>query len=439
MTYYRYSVLLAACVTCLGISPGYGQSVSLESNTSSYFNPLAKSQELARGLWQEKLDRSDIVSGSSTFTQYLQEGYQANANKDYIGALASFQKALSLSPDNSVIKEAIDHLKNYVYDKYMQDGYQADRQKNYQTALPLFLKAQSLRPDAFHAQQAVNNINTYIAQAETRDIEKVKQKNKNFLFLGIALLSVVLVASAILYSLLKSSAEFEALDKKTDKLDDRDSNSSSDRASTTGKTQPINSSAVQDLASQQNNYQNTSFTEIETIEAIEPKLPTESSLSAQSNGSSLAKVDIVTELIDDLNQSDLARRRKVIWELAQRADSRAMKPLVELMIEADSQERSLILEAVSQIAARTLKPLNKAIAISMEDRNSQVRKNAIRDLTRVYELMSQVTTRLAQAVGDPDREVQDTAKWALQQLDRMPQISQELLKIEQHKDLNSDN
>jgi HEAT repeat protein len=115
-----------------------------------------------------------------------------------------------------------------------------------------------------------------------------------------------------------------------------------------------------------------------------------------------------------------------------------MKPLVELMIEADSQERSLILEALSQIAARALKPLNKAIAISLEDRNSQVRKNAIRDLTRVYELMSQVTTRLAQAAGDPDEEVQETAKWALQQLNQMPHISQEFLKIQQQSELNED-
>jgi tetratricopeptide (TPR) repeat protein len=438
MTYYRYSVLLAACFTCLGISPSYGQSISLDANFSSYLNPLAQSQQIAQALWQEKIDRSNIVSGSSTFTKYLQEGYQANANKDYIGALASFQKALSLSPDNSVVKEAIDHLKNYVYDKYMQDGYQADRQKNYQTALQLFLKAQSLRPDAFHAQQAVNNVTTYIAQAETRNTEKTQQKNKNFLFLGIALVAVVAVASAVLVSLLKSSAEFEALDKKKDEFDDRDSNLSYDSYEKTEKDKLINSSETKDLPPQQNNYQNTSFTEIETVKTFNQQLPTESSLSAQSNGSSLAKVDIVSELIEDLNGSDLTRRRKIIWELAQRADSRAMKPLVELMIEADSQERSLILEALSQIAARTLKPLNKAIAISMDDRNSQVRKNAIRDLTRVYELMSQVTNRLAQAVGDPDREVQETAKWALQQLDRMPQISQELLKIEQHKDLNSE-
>jgi tetratricopeptide (TPR) repeat protein len=433
MTYYRYSVLLAACLTFLGTSSSYGQSAGLNTEKSEYLERFAKSEQLGQVLWQTASDRANFDSVKSTVKSYLQQGYQANANKDYLSALANFQKALSLSPEDSVVKEAMSSVKRYVYDQYMHDGYEADRARDYQTALSLFLKAQSLRPDAFHAQQAVHNVSTYIAQAEQKDSEQQQNKNQTYLFLGIGLFVTVLVASAVLYSLLKSSAEFDEIDRATDDLDNAEYSSES--------VKELNRSNLKEISANNHKPAPQSNAKIEAVQAIEPTLTTPDtslSIAAGDNNKSLAKVDIVTELIQDLNQSDPIQRRKVIWELAQRADSRAMKPLVELMIEADSQERSLILEALSQIAARALKPLNKAIAISLEDRNSQVRKNAIRDLTRVYELMSQVTTRLAQAAGDPDEEVQETAKWALQQLNQMPHISQEFLKIQQQSELNED-
>ncbi|MBZ8182916.1 peptidoglycan-binding protein [Oscillatoria salina] len=145
----------------------------------------------------------------------------------------------------------------------------------------------------------------------------------------------------------------------------------------------------------------------------------ENSLPEIRKTSRLAKIDIIDELIKDLRQPDPNKRRKAIWELAQRADSRAMQPLVELMIDCDSQERSLILEAIAQISNRTLKPLNRALAISLQDDNPEVRKNAIRDLTRVYELISQVSRMLCNAADDPDPEVQETAEWALSRLNQL--------------------
>jgi peptidoglycan hydrolase-like protein with peptidoglycan-binding domain len=138
--------------------------------------------------------------------------------------------------------------------------------------------------------------------------------------------------------------------------------------------------------------------------------------------SRLAKVDVVQDLIHDLQKSDPSQRRKAIWGLAQRGDSRAMEPLVQMMLEVDSQERSLILEAVSQISSRTLKPLNRALTIALQDSNSQVRKNAIRDMTRVYDLMSQMNQRLSLAVNDSDDEVKETAQWALGQLNELRKL-----------------
>ena len=133
----------------------------------------------------------------------------------------------------------------------------------------------------------------------------------------------------------------------------------------------------------------------------------------------LAKINIVEELIKDLQQPDPQKRRKAIWELAQQGDSRAIKPLVELMIDSDSQQRSLILEALSQIGNKTLKPLNRALALSLQDDNAQVRKNAIRDLTRIYELVAQMSQMLCHATDDPDPEVKETARWAMNQLSRI--------------------
>ena len=127
-------------------------------------------------------------------------------------------------------------------------------------------------------------------------------------------------------------------------------------------------------------------------------------------------LDPIEELIRELHSHDPDRRTKAIWELAQRADSRAVQPLVSLLLESDSHQQSLILEALSQIGTRTLKPMNRALALSLQDDNAQVRKNAIRDLTRVYTLIAQLSQLIYYATDDPDPEVQETAKWALGQL-----------------------
>lgn len=133
----------------------------------------------------------------------------------------------------------------------------------------------------------------------------------------------------------------------------------------------------------------------------------------------LAKINIVDELIQDLRSPDPTKRRKVIWELGQRGDTRAVQPLVDLLVESDSKQRSLVLSALSEIGTRTLKPMTRALAVSLQDENAEVRKNAIRDLTRVYDIVAQMSHLLHQATEDSDQEVQDTARWALGQLNRI--------------------
>ncbi|MCX7596025.1 MAG: peptidoglycan-binding protein, partial [Fischerella sp.] len=114
--------------------------------------------------------------------------------------------------------------------------------------------------------------------------------------------------------------------------------------------------------------------------------------------SRLAKVNIIDELIKDLSSPDPTKRRKAIWDLGQQGDSRAIQPLVDLMIDADSQQRSLILAALAEIGIRTLKPMNQALAMSLQHESPQVRQNAIRDLTRIYDMMAQISQMLCHAV-----------------------------------------
>ena len=140
---------------------------------------------------------------------------------------------------------------------------------------------------------------------------------------------------------------------------------------------------------------------------------------AVGNNLRLAKIDIVNELIAELQSPDLQKRRQAIWELGQRGTSQAAQPLVNLLIDSDSVQRGLILAALSEIGVRTLKPLNRALALSLQDNNPEVRKNAIRDLTRVYEVIAQVNQLVRHALEDPDPEVRQTATWALNQLRRI--------------------
>ncbi|WP_044499665.1 peptidoglycan-binding protein [Nostoc sp. PCC 7107] len=170
-------------------------------------------------------------------------------------------------------------------------------------------------------------------------------------------------------------------------------------------------------------------------ETTTPTSPLPTTVVPLEKTSRLAKLNIVDELIKDLHSNDPTRRRKAIWDLGQQGDSRAIQPLVDLMIDADSQQRSLILAALSEISTRALKPINRALAISLQDDSPQVRQNAIRDLTRVYDMMAQMSQMLGHALEDPDAEVQATAKYALTQIKRMRNLAvQPNLPEDIHKD-----
>lgn len=289
------------------------------------------------------------------------------------------------------------------YDRYMQAGYEATQKKSYKTALESFKKALTERPKDIYAQQAIQNLEIYLA--------KEKLYSNNPLFNPLLLLFSVAIAGGtggalffLLWRLRRSQTELgsEAVVPEVENvMQQPDSFNSKQASATEDRTFSQESDR---LANRTVNLQ-----------------PASSSSTTLQTTTRLPNVDLVEELIHDLRASDPKKRRKAIWELAQKSDSRAMKPLVDLMLDADSQERSLILEALSQISTRTLKPMNQALAVSLQDQNPQVRKNAIRDLTRIYDLMSQISQLLCHAIDDGDKEVKETAKWALNQLNlQMP-------------------
>ena len=163
------------------------------------------------------------------------------------------------------------------------------------------------------------------------------------------------------------------------------------------------------------------------IPKVEPNpIPTPPTLTPPSRSEAIAtqtvripKPSVMDALVHGLRSSDPTQRQRAIWELGQRGDSRAVQPLVDLLLDSDSQQRGLVLSALSEISTRTLKPVSRALAISLQDENADVRKNAIRDLTRVYDLLTNVSQLLQSACEDPDIEVQETAKWALGQINRI--------------------
>lgn len=278
------------------------------------------------------------------------------------------------------------------YDQYMQEGYQATKEQNYQTAKEKFSQALEVRPNDIYAEQALQNVDVYLRQQEN----PFSNFPINQLWLLLGILAILFGLGTAFWLFFRRLSAYRQAQFEEGLLMSQDEE---EYRSPKSFGQPINKTGTDD----------SSHSSVK-----------ESALSVQPT-TRLPNQDQVETLMNELQETDPKKRRQAIWELAQKADSRAMQSLVDLMIDTDSQERSLILEALSQISSRTLKPMNQALAISLQDKNPQVRKNAIRDLTRIYELMSQISQMLYHAIDDTDQEVQETAKWAINQLNtQMP-------------------
>lgn len=278
------------------------------------------------------------------------------------------------------------------YNLTMQSGYGAAQSRRYAEARRFFQEALKLKPNDIYARQALFNIDTY---------QVINQQQFPPLWLLLLGIMVMMIALFGIFLLIFHQSQQHFLKEVLERRQ---------------QLEPLQQSLQ---AGELKATANTTQSQTPPPLPLTPLMP---SLSAEENNLPLqttqriGKTEFVDQLIADLSTTDARKRRKVIWELAQKGDSRAVKPLVDLMISTDSQERNLILEALSQISTRTLKPMNQALALSLQDKNPQVRKNAIRDLTRLYDLMSQISQQLSFAVHDHDSGVQETAQWAMDQL-----------------------
>jgi len=311
--------------------------------------------------------------------------------------------------------KSISTKNNNAYNEFMQAGYEATQQKDFLKAKKEFQKALAKRPQDIYAQQALQNIDIYSSRTNNPS-----SSSKTPLGLILGLVAVLAGLGAVFWLFFRNLA-LKPIQKPISVP-----NPHKVEALPSLVTHPL---LPQETISSANSKANPDLIpDVEVVEDLEviEKDNLDSDLHSGlvfpiQTTTRISSPELLETLFAQLQDPNPKTRRKAIWEIAQKADSRAMKPLVDLMIESDSHDRTLILEALSQVGTRALKPLNQALAISLQDKNPQVRKNAIRDLTRIYDVMSQISEMLNYVLEDADSEVKETAKWAIDQLNiQMP-------------------
>lgn len=287
---------------------------------------------------------------------------------------------------------------------------------NVAQASPLTAAGQfPLQPGSFRnrlqATQAKKTIAAYTTTYQSSNVARRTQRG--WLWWSLVLIGVLGATGGLLY-LLKRFGKSKKTGSETLSAQGSLGGRPVDRKSSGGE---FDTNISTHLQPGKNGYNSSALTQTDPPKGTTAQPSTD--LLAVEKPSRLAKINIVDELIKELRSPDRTKRQKAIWDLGHQGDSRSVQPLVDLMLDSDSQQRSLILAALAEISTRTLQPMNRALAISLQDENAEVRKNAIRDLTRVYDLMVQISYLLCHAVEDPDTEVQETARWALSQMNRI--------------------
>ena len=367
MIYYRLSLLILICLSYLTCP-----SLSLANSNLFTFDEIEKKEKkIAQGVTNNSQDIPSTSSADSDYDQAMQAGYKATEEKDYEAAQTEFKKALKA------------------------------------------------RPNDIYAQQALQNVEFYIARQSNRLANLTF--NNLVLWVGLA---IILVGIGIgIWLFLRRASAYSQDKLEEELLQPPKLNQLESQVNDHQDLDQINTDNFNDHHQQEPEPRTAFFAsdnnqmESETSPEVVVETPDSEEILAIQRTTRLPSGDQVETLLEQLEEKNSKKRRQAIWKLAQTADSRAMKSLVDLMMRTDSQERSLILEALSQISTRTLKPMNHALTLSLQDKNPQVRKNAIRDLTRIQEFMSQIYQLLCHtAIEDSDREVQETAKWAINQL-----------------------
>lgn len=290
------------------------------------------------------------------------------------------------------------------YDDNMQKGYEATENREYDQALSYFKIALSHRPEDFYATQAISNVERLLERQNTVINNNLPINNTFtivlillfFLVIAIAITSIIISLKVLKVST-SNKSEKELKERKLEQLSLQ------------------NEQVILQPNREQKKSEKTKF-KIEKIpqkpvgklaERIKPEIEKKEE-NYQDN---------TQKLISQLDTAKGNEKIKIIWSLAADADSRAIEPLLDIMFRGNSQEKTLVLEAISQIASKSLKPINQALIMSLQDEQGQVRKNALRDVTKLYELITEIQPVILQAAcDDPDPEVREIAIFSLNKL-----------------------
>jgi len=387
MIRHRSTVLLAACVTSFGLvldasyTPALEPAIAQSSVTVPTPTPILAQSPALTPTQQPLLKRGSQGSEVTELQTLLKQLGHYNGVADGIfgdstqEAVSKFQKSVGLESDGIVATSTREQL---------QKAKAAKEAASAAIGTPKAAKGEARKPPSWGRRIGV-------------------------------LVAIIAIAGSAAFFLLKWFGKPKKVAQPKSQPDA--ANPSTENSLGKGiepKTEPQNSEL------DNNSYNNSAFTvSLPNSEKTQPEIEQSSAPLAINQTTRLAKINIVDELIKELQGPDPQKRRKAIWDLAQQGDSRAVQPLVDLMLDADSTQRSLILEALSQIGTKTLQPMNRALAVSLQDDNAEVRKNAIRDLTQIYDIVAQISQLLSHAVYDCDPEVRETAQWAMSQLSRI--------------------
>ncbi|MDB9376203.1 peptidoglycan-binding protein [Nodularia sphaerocarpa] len=377
------SILIFTCFTCLGLYPHRASTAT--SNLASSEIAQASSTISVLQTFLIRGSQGADVKGLQTELKHL--GYYDDEIDGLYGqntqnAVVQFQKFRNLNRTDGLADLTT-----------RQSIKTAAAEKNFFAASSVSTLAQTTQPQPSPTQSSPTQSSP------------TQSSQRGFIWWSLLGLGIIGTIGALLF-LVKWFGQSKVESKSTN---------TEFRASSSGNKNQVK----QPSPELQNNSNPQQENHVSVISPQTPKTSITTSVLPPETTSRLAKLSIIDELIQDLRSSDRTKRRKAIWSLGQQGDSRAIQPLVDLMIDADSQQRSLILASLAEINARALKPMNRALAISLQDESPQVRQNAIRDLTRVYDMMTQMSQMLAHAVEDQDADVQNTAKYALNQMNKM--------------------
>lgn len=372
------------------------------------FNLVITEPTLVKAQVNDSGTTINIAQQTLTFREHLKAGYQDLEAQNYQQALFHFNSALELEPNNKEAQQAVIRTKGYIYDYNMEKGYEATNNKEYDQALNYFRFAAQQRPDDFYSEQAFNNVQKLKQKQSQGDASSFSGQNRLLILLIFIFLLLVIIIIALISigwrvaqmnqsNSQKSNSKQFGEERKTESISTPQQDSMSfPRVSEASLNQSVNHRVEEKLASK--------------------PAPQNSLVQQQQNEMAISE-DRTQKLLADLKQANAAQRGKIVWNLASQADSRAIQPLVDLVMTANSQEKSLIIEALAQIGFNNIKPINQALMIALQDQHGQVRKNALRDVTKLYELMLQIQPMIAHTVhNDPDSEVRAIARWALNKL-----------------------